>query len=58
MSIPFKWTISSLSWFTWADNVSFSLLKISTFACRLASHCFFRCRHFKAATLNPISRYT
>lgn len=46
-----RFTTSSLSCDTCALSASFSLLKISTLACRFANHCFFRCRHLRAATL-------
>ncbi len=55
MSMDLSVTISSRRETTCEERESFSLLKISTLACRLASHCFFRCRHLSAATLHTMS---
>ena len=56
MSKERRFLISSCSCATWALRVSFSAEYISTLACKLASHCFLRCRHLRAATLTRVSK--
>lgn len=51
----FKLTSSSRNCPTVFERLSFSTEYISTFCCRLASHCFLRCLHLRAATLKKIS---
>src|SRR5947207_8272482 len=51
MSRVRRFRISSCSCWTCELSVSCSAEYISPVACRFASHCFLRCRHFSAATL-------
>lgn len=47
----FKLITSSLSNVAWVCSCSLSVAKNSTRCCRSANHCFFRCRHLRAAIL-------